>query len=205
MRAPNVPRCVGCGVSVAAAVRTRAPVFALARPMCACHSVVEHLVPPRSLAAREEVARFAAVQHDFIYCQEPRTGHSRPKIPRRQENQCGVCPLFCRPNATPHKVRRTAERPRTPTGTLNIVHRVYIFPTWRSCPKRPRGLEKQVQKSVVGQAPHHHHHRLCTLQTTTPTCVKPRTPQHEDGVYSGSPCLATHLCTRRAHDTAGTT
>ena len=56
---------------------------------------VEHLVPPRSLAAREEVARFADVQHDSTHYQEPRTGHSRPKIPQRQENQCGVCPFTC--------------------------------------------------------------------------------------------------------------
>ena len=56
---------------------------------------VEHLVPPRSLAAQEAAARFADVQHDSTHYQEPRTGHSRPKIPQRQENQCGVCPFTC--------------------------------------------------------------------------------------------------------------
>ena len=127
MRAPNVPRCVGRGVSVA--VHTRAPVFALTRPMCACHSVWSTwsrlVLWPRGKRWRV-----------LLMCNTtPPT--TRNLVPGT------LAPKYLKGKRTnAAKARRTAEKPRTPTGTLNIVYRVCVFLAWRSRSKRLRGLER---------------------------------------------------------------
>ena len=101
--------CLGCAGAIGcietAVCRLTVGVLVAVRKMClrvdppdarVSRSVNRYPAPPRSLAAWEEVARFADAQHDSAHLQEPRTGHSRPKRLQDQETQCEACP-------SPHK------------------------------------------------------------------------------------------------------